>query len=407
MIKKLRIKFVVVAILSVFVTLSILMTTINVMNYLKVIRDADQILYMLKENEGAFPEYTRQAVGNERNYFSKETPFESRYFSVEIDEDGDFRYIDTNQIEAIDSMTARKYAKQIYKQSRHNGFYSNYRYLVYNGSGGSTVILFLDCMKGLANFHYFLYASVWISLIGLVIVSFLITIVSGRIMKPVLESYEKQKRFITDAGHEIKTPLATINADVTVLEMEGLETNEWIADIKHQTGRLTTLTNDLITLSRMEEPDTEIEMIAFPISEVVLECAKSFEARARMEHKKYTIQIIPDLSYTGDTKSIKHLVSILLDNAFKYSPEDGTIRISLHKHGKGLELVVYNTATNIKKENISHLFDRFYRLESSRNSQTGGYGIGLSIAHAIVDKHRGKITAGTSDEKSLRIVVEL
>ena len=218
-----------------------------------------------------------------------------------------------------------------------------------------------------------------VSLIGFILVAILIFLLSSRAVKPLVESYEKQKRFITDAGHEIKTPLSTIQADLTVLEMDGLQ-NEWTDDIKCQTKRLSKLTNDLIYLSKMEETPVD-EMLEFPLSDVVSETAASFE---------------------GDQAKIEQLVTILLDNACKYSNPNGKILLSLHRKSKGIQLMVYNTCDSIDKENINHFFDRFYRQDASHN-----YGIGLSIAQAIVQAHKGKIVATTSDEKSLEIDVTL
>ena len=233
---------------------------------------------------------------------------------------------------------------------------------------------------------------------------------SGRIVKPVSESYEKQKRFITDAGHEIKTPLTIIDADAELVALDCGE-NEWLEDIKKQTKRLTALTNDLIYLAKMEEGQKNSTKIEFPLSDVVEETAESFRARAVNENKKLDIDIQPEITYCGDEKAIRQLVSILVDNAVKYS--DGTKSISVKLEGqggtsklsKGFRLQVFNSCEHIEQESVKHLFDRFYRAEQSRNSQTGGYGIGLSVAKAVVDAHRGKITADTADGKSLKITV--
>lgn len=243
------------------------------------------------------------------------------------------------------------------------------------------------------------------SLIGYISFFVVILFFCGKILKPVTESYEKQKRFITDAGHEIKTPLAIIKADADVLEMEYGE-NEWLDGIQAQIKRLSSLTADLVYLSKMEEADNTLPMIEFPFSDVVLETAQSFHALAQTQEKQFTFHVPPMLSYNGNEKAIRQLVNILLDNALKYSPEQGYVYLDVQKQHRQIQLTVFNTTEQpIKKENLEHLFDRFYRADASRNSQTGGYGIGLSVAQAIVTAHSGKITASTKDNLSLEISI--
>ena len=232
---------------------------------------------------------------------------------------------------------------------------------------------------------------------------FLIILFSRRIVRPIQESYDKQKQFITDAGHELKSPLTVSNADLSVLEMDVGE-SEWIDDARLQTERLTKLTNDLVYLSRMDEVQRQVEMIDFPLSDVVTEISQSFRSRAIVEEKEYTGNITPMLTYHGDEKAIRQLVSILLDNALKYSPAGGKISLSLAPQGKGILLEVRNTTSErIEPESVDHLFDRFYRTDQSRNSETGGFGLGLAIAKAVVTAHRGKITAASDDGRSLTI----
>lgn len=420
MFKKLRIKFIALSMASLLIVLLLIMGTINIMNHRHVVQQADETLALLAENGGSFtmeppmkPEgegapFEQDAEAAQRfdkahKGFSAETPYESRYFSVLLDESGSALSVDTGRIAAVDSLTAVQYAQQVYESGKTQGFLDDYRYLVSAEDGGTRVI-FLDCGRSLDNFQSFLFASAGVSLLGFLAVGALIVAFSGRIVRPVAESYEKQKRFITDAGHEIKTPLAIINADAEVLEMDLGEDNEWLQDIRKQTQRLAGLTNDLVYLSRMEEAQKSVEHIDFSISDVVAEQAQSFRALAKTQGKTFTEDITPLLTLCGDEKAVRQLTSILLDNAVKYSPEGGEIRLKLEKQGRTLALSVYNDANvPVPRDSMSKLFDRFYRTDPSRSSETGGHGIGLSIAKAIVTAHRGKITAATEDEKSLTI----
>ena len=340
-----------------------------------------------------------------RGNLSEETPFESRYFSVTLDEDGTISSYDVSSIAAVEEEDLEEMTETVLHANREKGFWNQYRYVRYTEED-TTTLLFLDCGRSLENARTFLLFSVLVSLLGLAGVLLLVVLLSGRVIRPVQESYEKQKRFITDAGHELKTPLTIIDADISVAEMES-GPSEWLDDVKAQTKRLAGLTNDLIYLSRMDEGHADMQMIDFPLSDVVTDAVQSFRARAQVEEKTLTSAIAPMLSYFGDEKSLTKLVTILLDNAVKYAKEKGDITVSLQKKSKYIELFVQNDVESVDPASLPHFFDRFYRADSSRNSSRGGYGIGLSIAQAIVTAHKGKITATAPSASSLRITVQL
>lgn len=392
--------------LSLFAVLSLIVGISMGISYLHVTQEADDILSVLAENDGHFPNSWQHMENQEKKeIFQAELPYESRYFSVSFTEGTVCNLIDVDKIAAIDSDTAVEYATDVRESGKEHGFVGNYRYQV-NDTEDGTRVTFLDCRRSLLNFREFCITITQVAIGGFVLVFLLIIYFSRWIVNPAVESYEKQKLFITDAGHELKTPLAIIDADADVLSMDVGE-SEWLTDIKKQVRRLTTLTNDLICLARMEEANQDMEMISFPISEIVEETASSFQAPAKTQKKEFILQITPALSMIGDEKMIRQLTSILLDNALKYSPEGGTIRVSLKKQNRQIRLSVYNTAAAVDPSEFTHLFDRFYRSDRSRNSATGGYGIGLAIAKAIVNTHRGRIQATTEDGKSLTIEASL
>ena len=409
MIKKLRFKFILSAMLSLFIVLAVIIGAVNVFNYQSIVSDADSTLTLLEQNEGKFPirdklPFEQKGPGGERP-LSPELPYQSRFFSVVIDQNGNTISVDTSHIAAVDNKTAVSYAKRVVLSKSERGFMGRYRYLLSDNGAGYRVI-FLDCTKDLDTFKTFLLSSIGISLLGLLAVFVLMVFLSARIVRPVSESYEKQKRFITDAGHEIKTPITIIDADAEVLEGE-IGQNEWLSDIKNQTRRLAELTNNLIYLSRMQEGKSSIQSIDFPVSDVVRETALSFNSRARTEQKELSIFTEQMLSFKGDEKAIAQLVSILTDNAIKYSDSNSKIHVSLRKNGKNLDLSVYNKAANIQTQNLDRLFDSFYRDDPSRNSKTGGQGIGLSIAKAIAEAHGGRIVAWAPEKDMFCVTVLL
>lgn len=409
MLKKLRFKFIILTMLSLLLVLTLIIGSINLLNYRKIVNDADSLLTILNDNNGIFPKLDTFKAGHEKKALpplSPETPYESRYFSVLMDKSGKTTMVDTGKIVAIDTPTAIEYAQIILDDTKDRGFIGDYRYMK-QFSGTSIRITFLDCGRSLSTFRTFLVTSLSISFLGLLAVLFLMILFSGKIMKPVSESYEKQKRFITDAGHELKTPLTIIDADADILGMD-LGENEWIEDIQKQVDRLTELTNNLICLSRMDEGQSQFQMIDFPLSDVVTESAQSFHSLAMTQNKTFETHVQPMLSLHGDEKALRQLISLLLDNALKYSNEEGTIILSLEKQRRTLHLSLFNTTSSpVSEDDLKHMFDRFYRADSSRNSKSGGYGIGLSIASAIVIAHKGKITASSQDGHSLLITVVL
>lgn len=490
MLKKLRRKFIAIAMLSVSIVLIAIVGTINIANYISTNEALDARLKLIAGNGGTFPDLLEQknmgVEGNKTDSINKGTPtlkeppsgktdvqppedmnqadlnendikendlkrhgispesqFDTRYFTVTINSNGEVENIDTSKIASVSSENAAQYAKKLWKSGKKgdgkNGFSESFKYMTVC-EGGSTMYIFLSCQRELSTIRTYVLASVGISVFGLGVVFVMIYFFSGKILKPVSESYEKQKRFITDASHEIKTPLTIIDANTEVIEMIEGE-NEWTSSTRKQVARLTSLTEKLVFLSRMDEEATKLEMLEFSLSDAILDTAEPFKTVARTKGKKLTIDVTDGILYTGDEKTIRQLISILLDNAMKYSGcsnaglEKGNINkknlnkttqtqndcaitinqapeieISLKPSGKSRIITVWNTVdetANIKKGRQDMLFERFYRADTSHNSKTGGFGIGLSAAYAIVKAHKGKIIAESKDGRSIKFTIVL
>ena len=460
MIRKLRKKFILAAMVAVFLVLSLLIGAINVLNYRSMVIEADSTLDILAQNNGSFPgqmfrpedlpadiapppqdvntppqdmpsppqgaEAPPQGMAAppqdmappedgwngpfpDRPGNFGELAYQSRYFTARFDSAGACTAINLDNLASLTEDEARVLAETVYAQGREKGFADSYRYRRTETEAEETLLLFLNCEREIWTFRSFLYASIGISLGGIAAVFLLLLLFSGQIVRPIAESYEKQKRFITDAGHELKTPITIIQADADVLEseMEEPEGNEWIADIRRQTRRLTELTADLIYLSKMEEENRPQETQVFSLSELVEETAQSFQAIARSQEKEFTLSVTPGLEMVGDEKAVAKLVSILLDNAMKYSPAGGTVTTMLERAGRNARLTVRNSTEEMEKGNADRLFERFTREDRSRNSETGGFGLGLAIAKAVTETHRGKIHAESEDGASLTVTAEL
>lgn len=394
MLKKLKIKFLIATIITLIIVIGVIVGTINILNYSSVIREADDILAVIMDNSGKFPSKPGHINPDFDINFTPESPFESRYFTVEM-VNGKIQSVDTASIAAINDETAGKMAMSVQITGITRGFRGNYRYLM-EKDGDKTNVIFLDCTKSLDSAHTFLILSMFISIMGLIAVFLIMWIISDRIVKPIIDGYEKQKRFITDAGHDIKTPITIIDADAELLEME-IGENEWLSDIRKQSSRLASLTSDLIYLSRMEESESTPPHIDFPISDVIEEVVGSFGAPAKTKGITINTSIAPALFYRGDEDAVKKLITLLMDNAIKYSPEGETVKVSLKKLTRGVVIKISNLAPNLTSESVEHMFDRFYRSDPARSSN-GGFGIGLSVASAIVSSHKGKISAQKQGE---------
>lgn len=402
MINTLRRRLITVAILSLFAVFSVIVSAVNLLNYRDLTAEADEILDLLSENGGTFPSWKSEEMKALLEK-SPEALFTCRYFYVVMTDSETVVSVNTEKISAVEEAGAVEYAKAVWM--REQGFFEDFRFLR-RDSGSETLFVFLDCADKLASFHNILVASILVAFFGLLSVFILLLVLSKRIARPISESYEKQRRFITDAGHEIKTPLTIISADADVLDMKYGE-DEWLRDIRFQIKRLAALTNDLIFLSKMEENQSRMQMEDFSLSALVNELMQPFKALAVAQGKKFTGSVEPDIIMRGDEKAVSQAISNLLDNALKYSEENGTISLTLRKRGRYVHLDVFNTTPAISEENLKNLFDRFYRADPSRNSQTGGYGIGLSIVQTVVMAHKGEVSASSRDGRSLEISIRL
>ena len=416
MVKKLRRNFILITMISTALVLLLIIGSINIANYMNMIQTVNMRLSVLSENEGRFPsnmpkdKAIRKNPGPGAPKLPSEAPFDTRYFTVSLSSDGNILTVNTDKIAAVSEEDAKAYVHELYTQNKSGGFYGNYKYtsLSTTGPSGTETILyiFLDCQRELSSFHNFLVFSIVFSLLGLLLVLILILIFSNILLRPVTESYQKQKRFITDASHELKTPMAIIDANTEVIEMEYGE-SEWTISIRKQIGRLTSLTEKLVFLSRMDEGSQVMTATTFSLSDAVCETAEPYAMMAEMKNRTFTMQVQPDISYCGEEASIRQLISLLLDNAMKYSPENTEISLECKLTGKGRIIQISNQTDDMSAGKHEELFERFYRADTSRNSSTGGHGIGLSVARAIVQMHKGKITAKCDTNHRLSFVITL
>lgn len=387
---------------------------VNVINIYQRDSDLRAVLKIIAANKGVLPnsfdeDYNFGSFLNPfgEYHISIQTPYSTRYFVVEM-EDNVVTDISTQYAEKVDDKKAFKYASQIYNSEPGFGTIDFYRYYYTVDSSGKAMMVFIDMTRDIAQVAALATISVFVNIITITVLVLLVYWLSKKAMKPVAASIEKQKQFITDASHELKTPLTIISANAEVLEMcEG--ENEWLTSIKNQTTRLSHLVKNLVELTKLNEIHDDKHHYNFDISSAVLETASNFETSAEVANKNFSYSVAENIYYHGNEAEIRQLITILCDNAIKYTDKCGHIKLSLYKSGKNIIIESYNTCEYVDPDSVSRLFDRFYRADSSRarDSKTGGYGIGLSIAQAIVHRHKGKIKVFTSGTTGITFKITL
>lgn len=431
--RRLRRKFILVAMGAVTAVLALIIAGINIVNYSHVCKTADARLdYILAGKDGidwtdepkTDPGDGKDVAGSGgaaagenggdgaginlehvpiRHFegMTAESPFDTRYFTVTIS-GGQVVDINTARIAAVGTKRASRIASELHSKGWTSGFSGSYRYTA-TVQGDETTYVFVDCSRELASFHSFLGASVAISCIGWLAVLAIVTVASGAVIRPMVESYSKQKRFITDASHEIKTPLAVIDAANEVQEIESGE-SEWTQSIHEQVARLTALTERLVFLARMDEGSAGFAMAAIDLSEAVDKAAAPFESVAVSRGKRLSVSIASGVRAHADAAAVAQVVELLLDNATRYASEGSVIELSLRAVSRGAgkgaaELVVTNAVDELPEGDLDRLFDRFYRADVSRSSKTGGSGVGLSVVRAIAEAHGGSASVSGHDHQ--------
>ena len=385
MIKRMSIKFITITMVSLLILLASILVSMNV--------------YMDINWDRQITEHMNTMILHDGNMLEKKVdinvpppgrPNLIQGFAARIDSDGTLIEI-TQENLSFSEEEIEIYIEEALANSEDTGEIDGMRYIIRDKEYGK-IIVFADSslqdvmMNNLRNLSYA------IGVISVVILLIIVTVLSKIITKPVEEAFEKQKQFIADSSHELKTPLSILSANVDVLEME-IGQNKWLSQMKIQTKRMNSLIHELLVLAKTEAAGENIVFSEFNLSHAILNTVLPFEVVAFEHGRKIKYDIEESVLYRGDEQSIKKMIEALIDNAVKYSNKGSEISVKLFKRGNKRIIEVFNEGQGVTEAQKDRLFDKFYRTDDSRARETGGYGIGLSLVKSIVDMHKGKIEA--------------
>ena len=412
MIYKLQRRLIFICTVSVLSVVALVFGVIVVLNISSLNRNMDILADQISAGGGRFPGSGMEGLMPDKfpprqepnfDFITPETPFSTRHFTVFFDQQGAVAQTFMESIISIPEGKAIDYAKQALEANQTRGWIYNYRYKVFSTEIGSGVVLVDGSMNRSMLMQSTTIAGI-VLIICAALVLILIFLLSKKAVKPIAESYEKQRQFVTDANHELKTPLTLILANLDIAEEE-LGKNEWLEDIRAEGHRMTELVNQLVALSRMDEETQALNFSDIALSSMVADTVAEFEPLARSRGETIRASIDAAIVYHGDDALLRRLVGILLDNALKYCDHGGEILVDLRR-GRRIVLTVENTYAAVDDLELHRLFDRFYRADKARTF-TGGYGVGLSMAKAIAEKHKGEITAYKKDSSHIGFKITL
>lgn len=342
-------------------------------------------------------EFLNTLFGGENGALTdKDQWYSVRYFTVCFDKNDQVTDINADRIASIDVSDAKQYALAVKNNMFRFGSIGDYYYQVQETKNGS-IVAFVDCTNQIRLTNRILYIALMLIGFGSIISFIVLHALSYRVIAPEIRNVEQQKQFITNASHELKTPLAVIKANTQVQEMmKGKD--EWTESTMRQVDRMTGLIQNLVTIVRAEEKEDSEDRIDTDVSEAIRDTVKSYLPVAENAGETLNQNIGDGIHMKAVESQIRQLATLLIDNAIKYCDEHGTINVELLQKGRGVKLSVSNTYAEGKNADYSKFFERFYRADKSHNVDKGGYGIGLSIAESLVKQYNGSIDASWKDD---------
>jgi two-component system sensor histidine kinase CiaH len=410
MFKKLRNKFLVLNLVTISIMMIIAFSSIYLITYNNVHRDIDMELHKISEFNQKPKEIFKEPKSNFDN--TKFPQERSLSFNLVTDKEGTIKSsFSIFDMEEEFYENAKKIAlskNSVTGEFKLDG--NHWAYIRDDYEDGHRIV-FLDVTSQQGILTNLTYTFLTVAFIMLIFIFFISRFFSNKAIEPIKDAFDKQKQFIADASHELKTPLAVIstNVDVLLSNKEDYINNQskWLYYIKSEVERMTKLTQDLLYLTQIDYSDIKMIFSDFNLSEAVENVILTMEAVIYENNISLQYDIEPNLKAYGNSEQIKQVVMILLDNALKYTNDKGRVNVTLKKYQNNILFSVVNTGKGISEEYTDEIFDRFYRIDKSRSRNNGGYGLGLAIAKAIVEQHRGKIFVKSVVDESTTFSVEL
>ncbi len=394
MIDKLRKKMIWICVSSVLVVFVLIFVAIYILGYHQLNNNMDMMADRISEGNGVFRPFDQnnpKPPGMDRypDFFTEETPFSTRFFTVWLSKDGTVIGVNLDSVSSVETESAIDLTEEVLEKGDSRGWLGKYRYKVFS-SMGKIGVVFVDGSMNRSTTGTLMWTAAAVLLGCMLIITIVIIVVSKGVVRPIAQSYEKQKQFITDANHELKTPLTLILTNLEIVESE-LGHSEWLDDMRTEGQRMSALVAQLTALSRLDEDTPQMPTTEFSFSDVCSDTVSEFAPLIDSKGLTMTAYIQPELNLRGDEGAIRRLVTILIDNAVKYCDPTGDIYLSASSKWQ-TELRVENSCAGVDNMQLSRLFDRFYREDKARTAGTS-FGIGLSLAKSIAEKHHGEIKA--------------
>ena len=401
MTKALKRRFIIFTMTAVTCLLVFIVLAINGLNWMMLERQSDMVMETLVDAEGAFHKMDFDRPPSFSRPLDMDRMRSSRFFIVRSDASGNIMDVNVDQISSIDQETAKNFALKVLKADKESGRVEGYKFAV-KQLGPNRLIFFMDTSEQRESFCMVLFASGAIAVLCWVSLLIIVILLSGKVIRPVLAGMEKQKQFITNAGHEMKTPLAIIQSNNDTMALIHGE-NKYNVHIRNQTKRLNVLMSNLLTLAKLDE-EIPLPTETVNISEVTNELLPVYREDAQTRNLHFNVQIEPNIITQTNKDSLRQMLTILLDNALKYTPDHGYIYLSLTRDGRCIQIIEENTCDPSLEADPERLFERFYRGDAARTQkkESSGYGIGLSAARAICENFGGKLTAEYPSDETIR-----
>lgn len=410
MFRELRNKFLMLNLIIITVTMIIAFSTIYLITYNDVKRDIDLELHKISDMNKKQKDNMKEPIPN----FNSMEPPKDRSLSFTIILDNKGKILSTLSIFDMEEEFYEKAKEKALSSNIDKGKFkledNHWAFLKISYMDGYRFV-FLDITRQQTILTNLILTFLAVALLMLVVIFFISRFFANKAIAPIREAFEKQKQFIGDASHELKTPLAVINTNVDVLLSNGEDSinsqKKWLNYIKSEVERMSNLTNDLLYLTQMDYSDIKMIFSNFNLSETVENVILTMEAVIFENNIVFNYNIDENLIVHGNNEQIKQVIMILLDNALKYTELNGNIDLSLKRVNGNAVLSITNTGQGISEEHLTIIFDRFYRIDKSRERKSGGYGLGLSIAKAILEQHGGRVYVKSIINQSTTFTVEL